>query len=81
MSALEDASVPASSRIAIIGMAGRFPGAGDIDEFWQNLINCAESLTELKPDQMRAAGLPESTIANPNHVSFVPMLDDIEGLG
>lgn len=79
MSALEDASVPASPRIAIIGMAGRFPGAGDIDEFWQNLINGVESLTKLEPDQMRAAGLSESLIANPNHVPFVPMLDDIEG--
>ena len=25
--------------IAIVGMAGRFPGARNIDEFWRNLRN------------------------------------------
>ena len=27
-----------SDGIAIIGMSGRFPGAGSVDEFWRNLI-------------------------------------------
>ncbi len=79
MSAIEEASVPASPRIAIIGMAGRFPGAADIDEFWQNLINGVESLTKLEPDRLREAGISESRIANPNHVPLVPIMDDIEG--
>ncbi|MGZ4433118.1 MAG: type I polyketide synthase, partial [Trebonia sp.] len=79
MSALEHVSAPASPRIAIIGMAGRFPGAGGIDEFWQNLINGVESLTELEPDRLREAGVSESHIANPNHVPLVPLMDDIEG--
>ena len=30
--------------IAIIGMAGRFPGAGNVDEFWLNLRNGVESI-------------------------------------
>ena len=30
--------------IAIIGMAGRFPGAPDVDAFWQNLCNGVESV-------------------------------------
>ena len=34
-----------SSAIAIIGMAGRFPGAGNIDEFRRNLENGLESVT------------------------------------
>ena len=79
MSAVNDVSAPASPRIAIIGMAGRFPGARDIDEFWQNLINGVESLTKLDPDRMREAGVSESYIANPNHVPFAPIMDDIEG--
>ncbi len=33
-----------SNAIAIIGMAGRFPGAKDIDEFWDNLKNGVESI-------------------------------------
>jgi len=33
------------SDIAIIGMAGRFPGAGTIEQYWQNLRDGVESLT------------------------------------
>src|SRR5688572_9416734 len=28
----------AQEPIAIIGMAGRFPGAGDVEQFWDNLL-------------------------------------------
>jgi acyl transferase domain-containing protein len=31
--------------VAIIGMAGRFPGARDIDQFWANLVAGVESIT------------------------------------
>lgn len=31
--------------VAIIGMAGRFPGASNIEEFWENLCNGTESIT------------------------------------
>src|SRR5260221_1807336 len=65
--------------MAIIGMAGRFPGAADIDEFWRNLVDGVESLTELETDRLRADGLAESRIADPNHVRLVPLMDDIEG--
>ncbi len=33
--------------IAVIGMAGRFPGAGSIDELWRNLCRGVESLAPL----------------------------------
>jgi len=26
--------------IAVTGMAGRFPGAGNIEQFWENLNSC-----------------------------------------
>ncbi len=38
--------------IAIIGMSGRFPGAGDVRQFWQNLLNCRESITFLSPEEL-----------------------------
>ena len=31
--------------IAIIGMAGRFPGARNVDAFWQNIVGGVESIT------------------------------------
>ncbi|MGP3748395.1 phosphopantetheine-binding protein [Bacillus sp. 3A_MP1] len=36
---------PSNDSIAIIGMAGRFPGAKNIDEFWHNLKNGKESIS------------------------------------
>ena len=36
--------------IAITGMSCRFPGAGSIDEFWNNLKNGVESLTYFTDD-------------------------------
>ncbi|RUM37090.1 MAG: hypothetical protein DSY58_04375, partial [Desulfobulbus sp.] len=36
--------------VAVIGMAGRFPGAQNVDFFWENLINGRESITFFPPD-------------------------------
>ncbi|MES4907734.1 beta-ketoacyl synthase N-terminal-like domain-containing protein, partial [Streptomyces sp. NPDC000395] len=30
--------------VAIVGMAGRFPGAADLDEYWRNLRDGVESI-------------------------------------
>jgi hypothetical protein len=35
----------AGEAIAIIGMAGRFPGAKNVNEFWQNLRDGVESIS------------------------------------
>ena len=42
--------------IAIIGMAGQFPGASDINQFWQNLMNGVDGLS-LSAQQTGLAGL------------------------
>ena len=41
------------SDIAIIGMSGRFPGARNIETFWQNLKDGVESRTVLSDDDLR----------------------------
>ena len=38
----------AQEAIAIIGMAGRFPGAQGPDEFWQNLIHARDGITRFE---------------------------------
>ncbi len=40
-----------SKEIAIIGMACRFPGAGDYNAFWDNLINGVNSIREIPPER------------------------------
>lgn len=46
--------------IAIIGMAGRFPGAVSLEQFWENLQGGTESITffaEKEPGRVNAAGV------------------------
>ncbi len=40
--------LPPSEAIAIIGMSGRFPGAANPDEFWQNLLFGRDSITRFE---------------------------------
>jgi phthiocerol/phenolphthiocerol synthesis type-I polyketide synthase E len=52
--------------VAVIGMAGRFPGAADVERFWENLRDGVHSITffdaedgETDPALVRAAGVLE----------------------
>ena len=64
--------------IAVVGMAGRFPGARNLEQFWENLKNGVESVKFFTDDELRAAGVPESLINHPNYVKAAVMLEDIE---
>jgi len=48
--------------IAIIGMAGRFPGARDLRQFWENLLNGTESISFFSEEELLAAGIPGGRI-------------------
>ena len=48
--------------IAIIGMAGRFPGAADVEQFWENLREGVESIAPLTDEELRAAGVPADAL-------------------
>lgn len=61
--------------IAIIGMALRVPGALNIEQFWNNLKNGIESTTFLDDDILRAAGVPEKDISDPNYVKAFGSLE------
>jgi acyl transferase domain-containing protein/NAD(P)-dependent dehydrogenase (short-subunit alcohol dehydrogenase family) len=37
--------------IAIVGMSGIFPGAGDLDTYWANILAGKYSITEVPPDR------------------------------
>jgi acyl transferase domain-containing protein len=64
--------------IAIVGMRARFPGADDLEQFWQNLASGTESITRLSPDEMRAAGIPDELMNLPGYVNAAPLLGDVD---
>jgi len=62
--------------IAIVGMAGRFPGARTIDEFWENLTEGVDTTTFLTTEELLAAGVPSNVITSPNYVRAAFTLED-----
>src|SRR5262249_19461077 len=58
---------PRSSRadVAIIGMAGRFPGADNVDAFWENLAAGKCSVTDIPPDRWDVAPVFDPTPQSP----------------
>jgi phthiocerol/phenolphthiocerol synthesis type-I polyketide synthase E len=66
------------SEIAIIGMAGRFPGAQSIDAFWNNLRDGVESITFFTDEQLQASGVSPEALDNPNYVKARPVLQNVE---
>jgi phthiocerol/phenolphthiocerol synthesis type-I polyketide synthase E len=62
--------------IAVIGMAGRFPGAASIEAFWECLIDGREAISFFTPEQMQQAGVAESLIARPDYVPARGILGD-----
>ncbi|NEQ08206.1 MAG: SDR family NAD(P)-dependent oxidoreductase [Moorea sp. SIO4E2] len=66
------------SDIAIISMNGRFPGANTIEDFWQNLRDGVESISNFSDPELLAAGVPSSIIADPNYVRKGTVIDRID---
>ncbi|MGH3670421.1 MAG: beta-ketoacyl synthase N-terminal-like domain-containing protein, partial [Pseudonocardiaceae bacterium] len=59
---LQDRSDPVPARpldVAIVGMAGVFPGALDLPEFWANLLAGVDAITEVPRDRWDPALYPE----------------------
>jgi acyl transferase domain-containing protein/thioesterase domain-containing protein len=65
------------SSIAIVGMAGRFPGARNAVEFWQNLRDGVESIRDRSGTELIAAGATAADLANPDYVKRAALLDDV----
>ncbi|MGU3778873.1 beta-ketoacyl synthase N-terminal-like domain-containing protein [Burkholderia metallica] len=67
-----------TSSIAIIGMAGRFPGAPDVDAFWRNLRDGVESIRFYSDEELREAGVDDEYIDSPHYVKAAAVLDDAD---
>jgi len=66
---------PLQDGVAIIGMAGRFPGASDIDQLWDNLCRGVESITNFSKEEL-GPGIDQAVIDNPD---YVPARGIVEG--
>jgi amino acid adenylation domain-containing protein len=67
-----------SNEIAIIGMAGRFPGANDVEAFWENLQNGVESITFFSDEEVRQAGIDNATLNQPHYIKAGGVLSEVD---
>ncbi|MGW1374182.1 SDR family NAD(P)-dependent oxidoreductase [Streptomyces sp. NPDC002446] len=65
-------------RVAIVGMAGRFPGAPDVDAFWENLTQGREGIGFFSDDELRASGVSEETLRQESFVKAKGELEDAD---
>jgi acyl transferase domain-containing protein/aryl carrier-like protein len=54
--------------IAVIGMAGRFPGADSLEAFWQNLRQGVESITFFSQQELIDAGVDPMLVQRPDYI-------------
>jgi hypothetical protein len=64
--------------IAIIGMAGRFPGAEDVEAFWRNLRDGVESIAFYTDEELLKRGVPAETLADPLYVKAGAHLEGVD---
>ncbi|MEM9274896.1 MAG: type I polyketide synthase, partial [Cyanobacteria bacterium P01_F01_bin.143] len=64
--------------IAIIGMAGRFPGAQNVTEFWHNLQQGVESIYSYSQKELTELGVEPDLLNKPNFVNVGGKLDDTD---
>jgi acyl transferase domain-containing protein len=60
--------------VAIVGVAGRFPGADNTDRLWDMIVECRTAIRRLSADELSAAGVPAEIAAD---LTFVPTGADV----
>lgn len=80
----DDTGLPAAgledeAGVAIVGMSGRFPGAGNVEAFWRNIREGVDSISHFEPGEL---DLPEPANAegdeNAVYVRAKGILEDVD---
>jgi acyl transferase domain-containing protein len=72
------AGAVAAGAVAIVGMAGRFPGAASVDVLWRNLMAGRESLERFDEARLAAAHVSPTEYLDPRYVPVAGVVDGVE---
>jgi acyl transferase domain-containing protein len=61
--------------VAIIGMAGRFPGASSVEAFWQNLVNGVDSISHFSDAELEVSN---AEVSQPAYVKARGVLEGVD---
>jgi len=72
--------LPSAARdeIAVIGMAGRFPGAASVDELWECLRAGREAIRVFSDRELLDAGVDPDLVAHPDYVKAKGVLGGVD---
>ncbi|PEG34525.1 polyketide synthase [Mycolicibacterium agri] len=68
----------APNAVAVVGMAGRFPGADSVSTFWDNLRRGEESIVDLSEGELIAAGVGQKALAAHSYVRRAAVMERID---
>lgn len=74
-----------TGEVAIIGLSGRYPGARDLDQFWQNLVEGRDSVVEVPAERWDMATLYDTEKGKPGTLycrwgGFIDGVDEFDAL-
>ncbi|EHY87756.1 SDR family NAD(P)-dependent oxidoreductase [Saccharomonospora azurea] len=78
MSAQRESADVRSTDIAVVGMSGRFPGAANIEQFWELLRSGRDGITRFTEEDLRSAGIPVELIDDPDYVRAHGVLGGVD---
>jgi acyl transferase domain-containing protein/acyl carrier protein len=64
--------------VAIIGFSCRLPGAGNVRQYWENLLNGVESISYFSEEEVLARGVEPKLLKDPHYVRAGAVLQDVE---
>ncbi len=64
--------------IAVIGMAGRFPGAQNLHEYWHNIANGIETIHHFSNEELLEAGVSHKQLEDADYVKANALLKGVE---
>jgi len=69
----------AAESVAIVGMAGRFPGARNVQEYWHNIAIGVESISFFSDDELAASGVDIESVRNdPSYVRAAGIVHGVD---
>ena len=67
-----------AASIAVIGKSGKFPGAGDVKQFWRNLCAGVESIAFFSDEELLSEGIAPELLRQPNYVKALGYLENAD---
>jgi acyl transferase domain-containing protein/thioesterase domain-containing protein len=64
--------------VAIVGLAGRFPGADAPARLWANVAAGSEGIVRLEPDELKAAGVAAEAVTDAAYVPAAAVLGGVD---